>query len=171
MDFVQPRGGCLSSTAEKTEVISLTRPSRAPAVLRGRGEEATQKDCEAYAQATAVYRSGAGTFKLKKLYRSKQVKDALKKLQHDKCCYCERRVAPSESRVDHFRPKGAVRQSKDNNNREHPGYYWLAYRWDNLVLACRDVQPEEVRLLPAQKSWAAGLAVTSTPSTGSRRCS
>ena len=117
-------------------MIPLTRPRRAPAVLRGRGAEATQKDCEDYAQAPAVYRSGARPFKLKKLYRSKQVKDALKKLQHDKCCYCERRVAPSEGRIDHFRPRGAVRQSKDDNNREHPGYYWLAYQWDNLVLAC-----------------------------------
>ena len=26
------------------------------------------------------------TFRFKELYRSKQVKDALKKLQHDKCC-------------------------------------------------------------------------------------
>ena len=83
-----------------------------------------------------MYRSGARTFNFKKLYRSTRVKDVLKKLQHDKCCYCERRVAPSETRVDHFRPKGAVRQSKDDNSREHPGYYWLAYRWDNLVLAC-----------------------------------
>ena len=97
-----------------------------------------------------MYRSGERTFKFKKLYRSAQVKDALKEIQHDKCCYCERRVAPSEGQVDHFRPKGAFRQSKNDRNKEHPGYYWLAYQWDNLVLACRTCNLKKSDYFPLQ---------------------
>ena len=33
--------------------------------------------------------------------------------------------------VDHYRPKGRVRAELD-----HPGYYWLAYDWSNLLPAC-----------------------------------
>ena len=131
-------------------MIRLTRPGRTPAVLRRHGAEATREDCEAYAQAPDVYRSGERTFKFKKLYRSPQVKDALKEIQHDKCCYCERRVAPSEGQVDHFRPKGAFRQSKDDRNKEHPGYYWLAYQWDNLVLACGTCNLKKSDYFPLQ---------------------
>ena len=38
--------------------------------------------------------------------------------------------------MEHFRPKGAVRQST-NAGIEYPGYYWLAYSWENLLLACQ----------------------------------
>lgn len=38
-------------------------------------------------------------------------------------------------RVEHFRPKGGWRQSPGQPI-EQPGYYWLAYEWSNLFLAC-----------------------------------
>lgn len=37
--------------------------------------------------------------------------------------------------VEHFRPKKAFCQSNEENL-TRPGYFWLAYRWDNLFLAC-----------------------------------
>jgi hypothetical protein len=50
---------------------------------------------------------------------------------HGKCVYCER--AHSILDIEHFRPQKAVSDAP-----EHPGYYWLAYDIDNLLLACRD---------------------------------
>jgi hypothetical protein len=37
--------------------------------------------------------------------------------------------------VEHFRPKNGVQQT-DKEKLKKPGYYWLAYEWSNLLLAC-----------------------------------
>ena len=66
------------------------------------------------------------------LYRDDELRRALERLFHRKCAYCESRlgtVGPEE--VEHYRPKGGIAE-----RREHPGYYWLAYAWDNLYPAC-----------------------------------
>jgi uncharacterized protein (TIGR02646 family) len=71
------------------------------------------------------------------LYGGKTVKEKLKELQHDKCCFCEARVSVvSHGDVEHFRPKaGWVQQEKDKLSK--PGYYWLAYDFSNLFLSCQ----------------------------------
>ena len=62
-----------------------------------------------------------------------EVKPALEKLFHDKCAYCETLMtASSDWDVEHFRPKGRVHEAPD-----HPGYYWLAYTWENLYPSCQ----------------------------------
>ncbi len=66
------------------------------------------------------------------IYGHDHVRAALEALFHDKCAYCESKVsASSDWNVDHFRPKGRVAE-----NRNHPGYYWLTYTWENLYPAC-----------------------------------
>jgi hypothetical protein len=37
--------------------------------------------------------------------------------------------------VEHFRPKGAWQQ-REGTPLRYPGYFWLAYTWDNLFLSC-----------------------------------
>ena len=63
------------------------------------------------------------------VYADPSVKAALEKLFRDKCAYCERKIEGMD--VDHFRPKGRVAERMD-----HPGYYWLAYEWENLYPSC-----------------------------------
>ena len=53
-------------------------------------------------------------------YKNQDIKDALKAIYSGKCAYCEQWV--EQSHVEHYRPKNT--------------YYWLAYSWDNLILAC-----------------------------------
>lgn len=87
---------------------------------------------EKAANATAKAIEEGVDHQVRDLYRDDQVRMALEKLFHRKCAYCESRlgtVAPEE--VEHYRPKGAVAEQP-----EHPGYYWLAYRWENLYPAC-----------------------------------
>lgn len=87
------------------------------------------------------------------LYRDTQVKMALEKLFHDKCAYCESRLISGDWDVEHYRPKGRVAERPD-----HPGYYWLAYKWENLYPSCtfcnqkRKDYPrfDDTRILPAQ---------------------
>ena len=71
------------------------------------------------------------------LYGSPAVKDKLKSLQNDKCCFCEATVSHvSHGDVEHYRPKaGWIQKEKDKLTK--PGYYWVAYDFTNLFLSCQ----------------------------------
>jgi uncharacterized protein (TIGR02646 family) len=69
------------------------------------------------------------------LYSAPDVKQALTEMQHNKCCFCESEITHiTYGDVEHFRPKKAVLE--DDGQLRRPGYYWLAYTWENLLLAC-----------------------------------
>jgi uncharacterized protein (TIGR02646 family) len=70
------------------------------------------------------------------VYGHSTVKRALIDAQHDKCCFCESKVTHVASgHIEHFRPKGGVRQHPDDEL-QIPGYFWLAYEWSNLLFCC-----------------------------------
>ena len=70
------------------------------------------------------------------IYGHDNVKSALKELQQGICCYCESYYAHTTyGDVEHFRPKGYYQQFK-GDQKHRPGYYWLAYKWENLMYAC-----------------------------------
>lgn len=71
------------------------------------------------------------------VYKDDEVKDALERLFHGKCAYCESRFAHvSPEDVEHWRPKGAIQL--DDGTEQKPGYYWLAATWSNLLPSCID---------------------------------
>lgn len=85
------------------------------------------------AAATQVAIDEGEDHEVSSLYSHVEVKKALEELFHDKCVYCE--LSPTGTSawdVEHFRPKGRVAERED-----HPGYYWLAYSWENLYLSCQ----------------------------------
>lgn len=53
-------------------------------------------------------------------YKMQDIRDALKVIYKNKCAYCEQKI--EQYNVEHYRPKQT--------------YYWLAYSWDNLIMAC-----------------------------------
>lgn len=53
-------------------------------------------------------------------YKLDDIKEKLNDIYKGKCAFCEQKV--EQLHVEHFRPKNI--------------YYWLAYSWDNLILAC-----------------------------------
>jgi len=69
-----------------------------------------------------------------KAYRAKEVKEALIRLSHGKCAYCETMEGGSDYDIEHFRPKGEV--SGPDQEKVELGYYWLASDWNNLYLSC-----------------------------------
>jgi len=85
------------------------------------------------------------------IYNSPSVKSALKEAQHGKCCFCEAKMTHvSDGDVEHFRPKGRWKQV-NGTPINYPGYYWKAYDWDNLYLACqRCNQREKLDLFPLE---------------------
>ena len=71
------------------------------------------------------------------VYGSKAVKHALISSQHGKCAFCESRITVvSHGDVEHYRPKAGWDQ-EDGAGLVKPGYYWLAYDWNNLFLSCQ----------------------------------
>lgn len=53
-------------------------------------------------------------------YKYHDIKEVLFDIYNKKCAFCEQRIEVPH--IEHFRPKNT--------------YYWLAYSWDNLILAC-----------------------------------
>lgn len=69
-----------------------------------------------------------------KAYKSHDVRVALRGLFRGCCAYCEAVYEGTQQvDVEHYRPKGGV-----EGNPNHPGYWWLAMRWDNLLPSCAD---------------------------------
>ncbi len=69
------------------------------------------------------------------VYAASDVKEQLKEDQKGKCAYCERFLNGAYGAVEHFRPKGGYCL---NGKLERPGYYWLAYDWNNLLFSCSE---------------------------------
>ena len=62
---------------------------------------------------------------------------------HGKCAYCETPEVGYIADAEHFRPKGRLENNSiktfDIDGKTeiiHPGYFWLAYRWENLLPSC-----------------------------------
>lgn len=106
--------------------------------MRGRGVTETEAMKLAYYQDPTAYRSNAKKFEFDStIYGAESIKKVLIQAQFGKCCFCESSVTPiSHGDVEHFRPKGAFRQSHDEPE-QFPGYYWLAYEWNNLLFSCQ----------------------------------
>lgn len=119
-------------------MIPVVKPVTAPARLRNQGAVATAALIAAYDESPERYRTGERNFEFdSSIYGHRTVKSALRRAQHDKCCFCESNlVAVSYGDVEHYRPKGGYYQTADDELGK-PGYYWLAYEWSNLFFSCQ----------------------------------
>ncbi|HYR27378.1 MAG TPA: hypothetical protein VEU30_02875 [Thermoanaerobaculia bacterium] len=65
-------------------------------------------------------------------YKEFEVCRELDRLFHEKCAYCESSYRAVDARdIEHFRPKAKINEKPD-----HPGYWWLAAVWTNLLPSC-----------------------------------
>ncbi|MBJ2153539.1 MULTISPECIES: AAA family ATPase [Paracoccaceae] len=65
-------------------------------------------------------------------YKHPTIKAALNVLFHEKCAYCETPLVSAMGDIEQFRPKSGVSEANG-----HPGYWWLAVTWENLLIACQ----------------------------------
>ena len=64
----------------------------------------------------------------------KPMTNELRRMQFEKCCYCEWREQADNNDVEHYRPKAeAIRGPAFLDT---SGYWWLAWTWENLLFAC-----------------------------------
>jgi uncharacterized protein (TIGR02646 family) len=97
----------------------------------------TEKGLELTNNLILAFENGEKKFEFDSaVYGGKTVKNALIKIQHNKCCFCESSLHAQHGDVEHFRPKGGWLQ-EDKDKLSEVGYYWLAYDWCNLFLACQ----------------------------------
>jgi hypothetical protein len=78
-----------------------------------------------------------------KAYKDEEVRQRLEELFHGKCAYCEqyyRSSAPVD--IEHFRPKGRI------HGESHPGYWWIAMAWENLLPSCIDCNRRRYQTVP-----------------------
>jgi uncharacterized protein (TIGR02646 family) len=62
----------------------------------------------------------------------RRLKPYLIELFKHKCAYCEFKFEANEvGEVEHYRPKARVAGAP-----EHPGYFWLAFELENLLISC-----------------------------------
>jgi hypothetical protein len=104
----------------------------------------------------------AGKVQWKQPVWSELKKWLLEHVFYDKCAYCETRAVRDPGDAEHFRPKGSVAQTAppngsksktrvrvktpDDKEADHPGYFWLAYNWRNLLPACNDCNSSEGKM-------------------------
>ena len=140
-------------------MIHIVRQSTGPEILQRRGCPRTELDREAYDSNPAGYRSGRPRFEfVSTIYAAPTVRQVLVQSQHSKCCYCEQAFSPDMLEVEHFRPKGGVQQHLGRTGIDFPGYYWLAYDWRNLLLACGTCNGKHKKnffplMNPSQRAW------------------
>ena len=101
-----------------------------PVILTTTGVDETARNI-------AAFNAGERVFSIKNsIYGHSSIKETLIKLQNDKCCFCERKVSAGEpGHIEHYRPKGGYKKD-DDTRLVKPGYFWLAYHFDNLFFSC-----------------------------------
>lgn len=125
-------------------MIRIHKSPSAPEILNTKGAEANFELCALVDADPDNYRSSppkpskaVGRLLFDPaIYGHREVKEQLKKDQFGKCCFCEGKFeAFSAGDVEHFRPKAALLKEGDTTP-TLPGYYWLAYDWNNLLFSC-----------------------------------
>jgi len=115
-------------------MIKIKKPTKIPKRLTSKGQTEIEKLEKLFDNNHTAYLNGSEKFSFdNNIYGHATVKNVLRKAQFDKCCFCERRTETGD--VEHFRGKGGYQQ-KEGDKIGKPGYYWLAYDWENLLFAC-----------------------------------
>lgn len=109
-------------------MIKLARDRNVPRKLSDEGPSGTQALINAYEEGLPIATQN-------RIYGHKSVKDHLRKSQHSKCAFCETKLDQQFGHVEHFRPKMRWRATR-SSAAQSPGYFWLAYHWENLILSC-----------------------------------
>jgi len=116
------------------------------------------RDCADARNTNIILAKDGEKIEFSSLYKRKYIKENYffsdKEPFFGKCAYCETPIEdifPGD--VEHYRPKGKVTDENyntiyiqkddgtyilddDGNKIPHPGYYWLAYEWTNLMPSC-----------------------------------
>jgi hypothetical protein len=83
--------------------------------------------------------------KKQSLWRDDRIRNWLLKQFNNKCWYTEAYDSVSSIHVDHYRPKGRVRDLAGN---EDDGYWWLAFNWKNYRICGQLINVKKSDVFP-----------------------
>jgi uncharacterized protein (TIGR02646 family) len=118
-------------------VIGVDRAgTKAPAELAGDDVRTAYEPVKAHFEAEERS-SRQRVFRFEEEYFDAEgVRKALRELFAGKCAFCESPIEPASAGVTHhFRPTQEAVDADGAVSRPH--YWWLAYEWENLYLACQ----------------------------------
>jgi hypothetical protein len=101
------------------------------------------KAAQAAQDLITLYRRGGKLEINEGLYKEQRL--SFLRAFYNKCGYCEVVITAADhlGDIEHYRPKKRITDEKGNlvfidagQTRLHPGYFWLAYQWNNLFPAC-----------------------------------
>lgn len=109
-----------------------------------------RRECDEATEELVKQVEGGQKPEITDLYKDDRMKCVYKSPDapfYGKCAYCESHIRVNHpGDIEHWRPKGRVSDesgkptnvvtSDDGTSTVHPGYYWLAYEWRNLLFAC-----------------------------------
>ena len=97
----------------------------------------TERLLSAYDADPQAFRDGEESFTFSlRVLADAEMRAILARVHYGKCCYCETPLrGASYAHLEHWRPKSSSRQVRGGGT-TRPGYYWLAYNWDNLLWSC-----------------------------------
>lgn len=103
------------------------------------------------AEATAKLTAAAGRPERlefdARLFRHPDLAKALQLLFGGKCAYCESRIdVGAYPDIELFRPRAAAVDL--NGASVRPGYWWLAYSWENIYIACQRCNRNKMNRFP-----------------------
>lgn len=82
----------------------------------------------------------------KTFWRDQRIHKWLLEQFHNKCWYSEAADCVSPDHVDHFRPKGRIRDEETKTTEE--GYWWLAFDWRNYRISGHLLNSKKGDLFP-----------------------
>lgn len=81
-------------------------------------------------------------------YNRPGVRAALYEAQGATCCYCELTIRRKGTPIEHYRPKEKALRGR---GRPTHGYWWLAWDWENLLLACSGCNGTKLHRFPLSR--------------------
>ncbi len=122
-----------------------------PNILLERGPKALEQ-IEAFYAAETNLQSSYPWQGSKELFSTRPVRQALDKLFHSKCAFCEVVMTSTGlSDVGHFRPYKGTSNLYGEFFPEH--YWWLAYEWENLYPICSRCSRAKRNIFPVAGSY------------------
>lgn len=85
--------------------------------------------------------------KKQSLWRDDRIRNWLLNQFNNKCWYTEAYDSVSSIHVDHYRPKGRVRDLEGNEN---DGYWWLAFNWKNYRICGQLINVKKSDIFPVE---------------------
>jgi hypothetical protein len=114
---------------------------------------------------TTLLRAAAGTKERQAiidanqtLWRDDRIRNWLLNQFHNKCWYSEAFDSASSIHVDHYRPKGRVKEELGGETCE--GYWWLAFHWQNYKICGQLLNVKKGDLFPLAEGQRANANCT-----------